>query len=82
MKKDESKKPKLEDMKLVGEYDPVMQTGHIIFPSADFKSETIKKPVLFMAIEKGDSGKDIIYNSIRGEFGLFTINGDSPVTQK
>ena len=82
MKKDESKKPKLEDMKLVGEYDPVMQTGHIIFPSADFKSETIKKPVLFMAIEKGDNGKEIIYNSIRGEFGLYTINGDSPITQK
>ncbi len=82
MQKDENKKPKIDDMKLVGEYDPVMQTGHIIFPSNDFKSEQIKNPVLFMAIVKGDSGKDIVYNSIRGEFGLFTINGDSPVTQK
>ena len=82
MQKDENKKPKIDDMKLVGEYDPVMQTGHIIFPSNDFKSGQIKNPVLFMAIVKGDSGKEIVYNSIRGEFGLFTINGDSPVTQK
>jgi len=82
IKKNETFKPKIEDMDIVGEYDPVMQAGNIIFPSDKLKKEGIKNPVIYIAIDKGEKGKDIEYSRIRGEFGLFTINGDAPVTQK
>ena len=70
------KKPKLEDMDIIGNYNPVIQAG----TEDILKNNNMNKPTLFLAIEKGDN--DIKYKRIRGEIGSMTINGDAPVTQK
>ena len=82
IKRDENKKPDLKNTKIIGIYDSVLQTGNIIIPSNYFNDIKYEKPTLYLAIEKGDNGKDIKYSTVRGEVGLNIINGDSPVIQK
>ena len=75
----DKKKPKLEEMNIIGNYDPVIQAGNIILTEDILKNNTMKKPTFFLAIEKGD--QNIKYRRIRGEIGSMIINGDAPVTQ-
>ena len=82
IKRNKDEKPKLDDLKIVGVIDPVMQIGNIIIKSDNFKDNKIENPTLYLALEKGDQGKNINYSNFRGEFGTNTINGDSPVIQK
>ncbi|MBR3617360.1 MAG: hypothetical protein IKN46_01655, partial [Acholeplasmatales bacterium] len=75
IKEDSSKMP--TNLEIKGVYDSALQAGSILIPKDNLKSFSL--PTIFIAIEKG---KDIKYDRIRGEFGLSTINGDAPVTEK
>jgi len=73
---------KIPEMKVIGKYDPGMQAGNIIISQKELKSNTFKKPTLYLGIEKSDKIKNINYSGIRGEIGFSFINGDSPIAQK
>ena len=70
----------LNDLTIKGTYDSFLQAGNIRIPKDVISQKS--KPTLFMVIEKGDDGKKVKYDRIRGEIGFSTINGNSPITQK
>jgi len=81
IKEDPSKLPSSNEFTESGFYDSTLQAGSILVTKDKFDKFTqLTLPTLLIAIEKKDN--NVKYNRIRGEFGLSTINGDAPVTQK
>ena len=72
---------KIPEMKVIGKYDPGMLAGNIIISQKELKSNTFKKPTLYLGIEKSDKIKNINYSGIRGEIGFYFINEYSQIAQ-